>query len=257
MVFGHLYPIGERGLNGRHLPICSPAGRHPRHEATRGPEHERITLRSVRRTHQRRETIGDESKIGVRPVAIDAGCLFVQPTSGQLIRQSWVSTQGRHGHPHPTDDAGNDADGTSSFLGTGQEAATAVSHRQRLLRQLVRHLIELARHTEIVAERQDAFTACTLARTRSGCQRVRAVQIAEARDQQIWRGTGRLSPVYVVPRLDLRAVAPRTPPLQITLARQATTLAEIQAGHQSGEEPAADSSSRSAVSRSVLHQPIP
>jgi hypothetical protein len=113
----------------------------------------------VWRTHQWRETIGHECKIGVRSVAINAGCLFVQPTSGELVRQSRVSTEGRHGHPHPTDHTGNDADETSSFLGTGQEAVAAVSNGQRLPRQSVRHLIELAGHTEIVAEQQDRFMA--------------------------------------------------------------------------------------------------
>jgi hypothetical protein len=116
-------------------------------------------LRSVRRADQRRETIGHESEIGIRTVAIDSGRLFVQATSGQLIWQSWVSAEGRHGHPHPTDDAGNGPEKTSSILGTNQDAGTATSNVQRLLRQSVRDLVQLAGHTEIVVEVQNGCMA--------------------------------------------------------------------------------------------------
>jgi hypothetical protein len=60
-----------------------------------------------------------------------------------------------------------------------------VSHRQRLLRQLVRHLIELASHTQIVAELHDAFMALTLTRTALGQPASPAARIAEARDRQL------------------------------------------------------------------------
>jgi hypothetical protein len=116
-------------------------------------------LRPVWRAHQGGETIGHEGKIGVRPVATGAGRLLVQRTSGELVRESRVSTEGRHSHPHRTDDAGNDADEIPSILSTGQEAVPPLSNGQRRLRQSVRHLIELAGHTEIVAEHQARFTA--------------------------------------------------------------------------------------------------
>jgi hypothetical protein len=72
VVFDDLYPKREGGLNARHLLISDPTRCHPGHKAARGPKHQRITLHSVRRTHQWRETIRHKGKISVRPVAIDA-----------------------------------------------------------------------------------------------------------------------------------------------------------------------------------------
>jgi hypothetical protein len=57
---------------------------------------------------------------------------------------------------------------------TDQEAVAAMSHGQRLLRYLVRHLIELAGHTEILAELKVAFMALHprphLSRPRTECR---------------------------------------------------------------------------------------
>jgi hypothetical protein len=67
-----------------------------------------------------------------------------------------------------------------------------MSHGQRLLRQLVRHLIELAGHSEIVAELQDAFMVLHPRPDHSPPPAKDAsVQIAEARDRQIGAGTPR------------------------------------------------------------------
>jgi hypothetical protein len=61
-----------------------------------------------------------------------------------------------------------------------------MSHGQRLLRQLVCHLIELAGHSEIVAELQDAFMVLHPRPDHSPPPAKDAsVQIAEARDRQI------------------------------------------------------------------------
>jgi hypothetical protein len=134
VLFGELHPMRERGLNVRHLPVCRPTSCYPRNKAARGTEHQSIALQSVRRVDLRRKTIGHQSEAGIRTVAIDSSRLLVVATSGQLIWQSRVSAEGRHDHPHPTDHAGTGSEKPSSFLGTNQDAGTAMFKVERLLR---------------------------------------------------------------------------------------------------------------------------